>query len=164
MAVPIGAILKKAAVALGSNKKVLKTITGIALGIVVIVCMPIIALLGIFSGGADIEIDTGAVYDRIEGWQPDAESVFETVEEKMEESGFSEEQIEQARALYSFTLFRFAGEENFAERLAGCFAAGQTDEELISSINAEFGTAITSEEFCTVMEEWRAQKEGDGKG
>ena len=158
MAVPIGAILKKAAVALGSNKKVLKTIAGIALGIVVIVCMPIIALLGIFSGGADIEIDTGAVYDRIEGWQPDA------VEEKMEESGLSEEQIEQARALYSFTLFRFAGEENFAERLAGCFAAGQTDEELISSINAEFGTAITSEEFRTVMEEWRAQKEGNGKG
>ena len=95
MAVPIGAILKKAAVALGSNKKVLKTIAGIALGIVVIVCMPIIALLGIFSGGADIEIDTGAVYDRIEGWQPDAESVFETVEEKMEESGLSEEQIKE---------------------------------------------------------------------
>lgn len=51
MAFPIAAILKKAAIAVGSNKKVLKTVGCIALGLVVIICMPIAAVLGIFSGG-----------------------------------------------------------------------------------------------------------------
>ena len=49
MAVPVAAILKKVAVAVGSNKSVLKTVCGIVLGIIFIVLMPIIALLGLFS-------------------------------------------------------------------------------------------------------------------
>ena len=52
MAFPIAAILKKAAIAVGSNKKVLKTVGCIVLGLVVIICMPMAAVLGIFSGGA----------------------------------------------------------------------------------------------------------------
>ena len=85
MAVPVAAILKKVAVAVGSNKNVLKTVCGIVLGIVVIVCMPIIALLGIFSGDTEIVIDTGPIYDWVEEGQPEFESTFQEVEEKMGE-------------------------------------------------------------------------------
>lgn len=56
MAFPIAAILKKAAIAVGSNKKVLKTVGCIVLGLVVIICMPMAAVLGIFSGGAGIDM------------------------------------------------------------------------------------------------------------
>lgn len=88
MAVPVAAILKKVAVAVGSNKNVLKTVCGIVLGIIFIVLMPIIALLGIFSGDADIEIDTEPIYDRIEEGQTEFTEMFDEIEEKMAEAVF----------------------------------------------------------------------------
>ena len=162
MAVPVAAILKKVAVAVGSNKKVLKTVCGIALGIVVIVCMPIIALLGIFSGDTEIVIDTGPIYDWVEEEQPEFESTFQEVEEKMSDAGFSEERIEEARILYEYSLFRFSTEENFTDRFVGCFAEEQTDEELIAAVNAEFGTTIKPEEFRDIADEAKKQKEEGG--
>ena len=159
MAVPVAAILKKVAVAVGSNKNVLKTVCGIVLGIVVIVCMPIIALLGIFSGDTEIVIDTGPIYDWVEEGQPEFESTFQKVEEKMSDAGFSEERIEEAQILYAYSLFRFSEEENFTDRFVGCFAEKQTDEELIAAVNAEFGTAILPEEFRDIVDEVKKQKE-----
>lgn len=159
MAVPVAAILKKVAVAVGSNKNVLKTVCGIVLGIVVIVCMPIIALLGIFSGDTEIVIDTGPIYDWVEEGQPEFESTFQKVEEKMSDAGFSEERIEEAQILYAYSLFRFSEEENFTDRFVGCFAEEQTDEELIAAVNAEFGTAILPEEFRDIVDEVKKQKE-----
>ena len=159
MAVPVAAILKKVVVAVGSNKNVLKTVCGIVLGIVVIVCMPIIALLGIFSGDTEIVIDTGPIYDWVEEGQPEFESTFQKVEEKMSDAGFSEERIEEAQILYAYSLFRFSEEENFTDRFVGCFAEEQTDEELIAAVNAEFGTAILPEEFRDIVDEVKKQKE-----
>lgn len=159
MAVPVAAILKKVAVAVGSNKNVLKTVCGIVLGIVVIVCMPIIALLGIFSGDTEIVIDTGPIYDWVGEGQPEFESTFQEVEEKMGDAGFSEERIEEAQILYAYSLFRFSEEENFTDRFVGCFAEEQTDEELIAAVNAEFGTAILPEEFRDIVDEVKKQKE-----
>ena len=156
MAFPIAAILKKAAIAVGSNKKVLKTVGCIALGLVLIICMPIAAVLGIFSGGAGI--DTG----KIEIPQEEvlqAEETMELIEEELLEKGFSEERIEEAMVLFSFCLFQFTEEENFAERLAGCFETEQTDEELITAINAEFGTDILPEEFRDLVNEIQKEEE-----
>ena len=159
MAVPVAAILKKVVVAVGSNKNVLKTVCGIVLGIIFIVLMPIIALLGIFSGDADIEIDTEPIYDRIEEGRTEFTEMFDEIEEKMAEAGFSEERIEEARILYEYSLFRFSTEENFTDRFVGCFAEEQTDEELIAAVNAEFGTTIKPEEFRDLADEAKKQKE-----
>ena len=56
MSATVAVALKKLAVAVVSNPKVLKTIGGIILGVIIIIAMPIVAVLGIFSG--DINIDT----------------------------------------------------------------------------------------------------------
>lgn len=159
MAVPVAAILKKVALAVGSNKNVLKTVCGIVLGIVIIVCMPIFALLGIFSGDTDIVIDTGPIYDWSEEGQTQFTEVFDEIDGKMTEAGFSEERIEEAQILYAYSLFRFSEEENFTSRFVGCFAEEQTDEELIAAVNAEFGTAILPEEFRDIVDEVKKQKE-----
>ena len=131
MAFPIAAILKKAAIAVGSNKKVLKTVGCIALGLVVIICMPMAAVLGIFSGGAGL--DTGKIEIPQEEILQEEETM-ERIEEKMLEKGFGGERIEEAMVLFSFSLLQFSEEENFAERLAGCFETEQTDEELITAV------------------------------
>lgn len=59
----VGAALKKIAVALLGNPKVLKTIGGIVLGLIIIIVMPVVAIVSIFNG--DIEIDTNAFYTGI---------------------------------------------------------------------------------------------------
>ncbi len=57
MSATIGAALKKIAVALLTDKKVLKTIGGIILGIIIIVVMPIIAVVSVFNGIMYIDTD-----------------------------------------------------------------------------------------------------------
>ena len=53
----IGAALKKIAVALLTDKKVIKTIGGIVIGIIIIVVMPIVAVVSVFNGSMDIDAD-----------------------------------------------------------------------------------------------------------
>lgn len=53
----IGAALKKIAVSLLTDKKVIKTIGGIIISVIIIVVMPIIAVVSIFNGSMDIDTD-----------------------------------------------------------------------------------------------------------
>ena len=67
MGATVAAALKKIAVAILTNPKVLKTIGGIVLGILIIIIMPIVAVVSIFSG--DVDIDYGRLDEIIvETW------------------------------------------------------------------------------------------------
>ncbi len=55
MSATVGAALKKILVALLSDPKVIKTIFGIIIGIIIIVVMPIIAVVSVFNGSMDID-------------------------------------------------------------------------------------------------------------
>ena len=57
MSATIGAALKKIAVSLLTDKKVIKTIGGIVIGIIIIVVMPIVAVVAVFNGSMDIDTD-----------------------------------------------------------------------------------------------------------
>ena len=57
MSATVGAALKKIAVALLTDKKVIKTIGGIVIGIIIIVVMPIVAVVSVFNGSMDIDTD-----------------------------------------------------------------------------------------------------------
>ena len=50
MSATVGAALKKIAVSLLTDKKVLKVVGGIVLGIIIIIVMPIVAIVSIFNG------------------------------------------------------------------------------------------------------------------
>lgn len=56
MSASVAAALKKIAVYVFTDKKALKTVTGIILGIIIILSTPIIATVAFLNGG--IEIDT----------------------------------------------------------------------------------------------------------
>ena len=57
MSATVAAALKKIAVYILTDKKALKVVGGIVLGIIIIIIMPIVAIVSIFNGS--IEIDTG---------------------------------------------------------------------------------------------------------
>ena len=64
--------------------------------------------------------------------------------------------MEEAQTLYVFALHDEAEEDGFVERLIGCFTiADQTDEELVSAVNTEFGKDIKTEDFQNAVAEFR---------
>lgn len=123
MAVPIIPILKKVAVAIVSDKKGRKVVIGIVLGIIFVIMMPIIAIMGIFSGGIDLGLDD--INSLIEQQQTVGESTLTAIEESMLDEGYSQLKVEEAQAIYLLALF------------------DKTDEEKIVRIQAEhYGVEI----------------------
>ena len=154
MAAPaIVPIIKKVASVVLSDKKGRKAVLMIIGIVLVIIILPIIALLGIFSGGIDLGLDD--INSMVQEQQQVGEATLVAIEEAMLDEGYSQLRVEEAQAVYLLALFDKSDEENFVERLVGCFEEEQTDAELIASVNAEFGTAITPSEFTEALKEVR---------
>ena len=153
MAAPIIPILKKIAVALVSDKKGRKWLLGIILGVLFLILMPIIAVLGIFSGG--IDLNTDGLFDKIYEQQAQMEIVAQEIEAEMLNAGYTQVEVQEAQTLYLFALHDEGEEDGFVLRLVGCFEADQTDEELVQKVNTEFGKEITTEDFQNAVQEFR---------
>ena len=57
MSATVAAVLKKIAVYIFTDKKALKTVCGIVLGIIITIIMPIATVIGIFNGNINIDTD-----------------------------------------------------------------------------------------------------------
>ena len=80
MSATVAAALKKIAVAVLTNKKLRRVVLGIILGIIIIIMMPMVAILSIFSG--DIDIDTDRLQDIVMEEMSDEEKAkLQTVED-----------------------------------------------------------------------------------
>ena len=160
MAVPIIPILKKVGVAVLSNKKGRKTVLYIVLTVTIIVMLPVIAVMGIFSN--DVSIDTS----EIDGIMQEREKIeaerHAEIERVMTVAGYSEIKIREAQAIYSFALFDIAGND-LAQKLSECFSA-ETDEELLEKLTTAFGTNFAYEEIIAVLESVRQEYENERSG
>lgn len=152
MSATVAAALKKIAAYVLTDKKALKAVLGAVLVVVIAVVMPIVAVLGIFSGSVDVDMG------RFEEIFKDnySDSIMVEIEEKMLSAGHSHLNVKEAQVLYSLVLFPKAEQVDFVDTLVSCFAEGQTDEQLISKINAAFETTISASDFTSVMENIRA--------
>ena len=160
MSATVAAALKKIAVAVLTDKKLRRTVLGIILGVIIIIIMPVAAVISLFNG--DIEIDT----DRLQALvvenlsaeeQAKLQKVEDTmfgIEEKMNAAGFTG-RVKEAQVLYVLALSDHAAEDGFIDKLVGCFAADQSDEQLIAAVNTAFGTELASENFTKIMENIR---------
>lgn len=157
MSATVAAALKKIAVSLLTNPKVLKTIGGIVLGIIIIIIMPIVAIVSIFNG--DIEIDTDRLQTMVvENLSAEEQAKLQFVEDTMygiedamTEAGHSAQRVKEAQVLYVLVLSDYAAEDGFVSKLVGCFAEDQTDGQLIAAVNSAFGTELTAEDFTKLM-------------
>lgn len=162
MSATVAAALKKLSAVVLSDKNNLKTAVGIIIGIIVIIVMPIAAVLSIFSG--DINIDTNRLQQMItesltseeEDNMKFIEDTMLTLDKKMTDAGFHD-RVKEAQVLYVLALSDYSKEDGFTDKLVGCFAADQTDEQLISAVNEAFGTDIKSEDFTKIMNDIRAK-------
>ena len=88
------------------------------------------------------ELDVGSL-----GFLESSNSVLTQLQEALKEAGFGFEEFRKAQALYWLALSPYAEEDDFVQKLVGCFAPDQTNEELVANVNAAFGTDIDPEEF-----------------
>lgn len=162
MSATVAAALKKLSAVVLSDKKNLKTAVGIIIGIIVIIVMPIAAVLSIFSGDMNIDTDrlqqmiTESLTSEEEDNLKFIEDTMLTLDEKMTDTGFRD-RVKEAQVLYVLALSDYSREDGFTDKLVGCFAADQTDEQLILAVNEAFGTDINSEDFTKIMNDIRAK-------
>ena len=90
-------ILKKVASVVLSDKKGRKAVLMIVGIVLVIIILPIIALLGIFSGGIDLGLND--INSLVQEQQQVGESTLTAIEEQMLEAGYSELRVEEAQAV-----------------------------------------------------------------
>lgn len=79
-----------------------------------------------------------------------------SLDKKMTDAGFRD-RVKEAQVLYVLALSDYSKEDGFTDKLVGCFAADQTDEQLILAVNEAFGTDINSEDFTKIMNDIRAK-------
>lgn len=162
MGAAVGAALKKIAFAILSEPKVLKNILFAILVVVVAMLLPTIFVVSIFSG--DFEVDTASLQQYVEenlsaadiALLTSVEDTMEAIEEAVIEAELGSE-VRSAQVLYIMALSDYAGQSGFVSRLVSCFAEDQTDSQLISRINVEFGTDIAVQDFSNVMRNIRSR-------
>ena len=148
-------ILKKLALSLFTDRKALKTVGGIILGILVMIAMPIAAVTAVFSG--DIKLDLEELKARVEAEIPDhalagsrvLSEKLDEISEAMTQAGLAE-YTSSAQNISIVFLSDHMTESDFAIRLAGCYQKGQTNESFLSVLNETFGTSISVDELFTV--------------
>lgn len=157
----IGAALKKIAVALLKNPKVLKVVVGIVLGIIFIIIMPVIAVVSVFNGG--VEIDTNKLQQYIqENVSAEQEQQFEKMEKTMTkvEKRLADKKLSkyntQAEVIYLMCLVDKSEDENFVKDFASCFKKNQSQDELINAVNEKFQLNINQDEFSQIMQTIKA--------
>lgn len=161
MSATVAAALKKLAVYILTDKKALKVVVGIVLGIIIIIIMPIVAVVSIFNG--DINIDTDRLQEMVvqdlsaeeHAKLQFIEDTMNGIETAMKDAGFTG-RVKEAQVLYVTALDHKSHESDFVSKLVGCFTDDQTDEQLVESVNSAFGTNIKTEDFSNIMGNIRA--------
>lgn len=157
MSATIGAALKKIAVALLTDKKVIKTIGGIVIGIIIIVVMPIVAVVSVFNGSMDIDTDklNQSIQENISAEQMEnlqlINDTMTEVENQLKNKKLSDYNT-QAEVIYLFSLSDKSEDEDFVKNFVSCFKKNQSDEDLINAVNQKFGTEIKYDEFQKMMQ------------
>ena len=153
----IGAALKKIAVSLLTDKKVIKIIGGIIIGIIIVVIMPIIAVISIFNGRMDIDTDklSQSIQENISAEQmANFQLINDTmteVEKQLDKKELSDCNT-QAEVIYLFSLSDKSKDKDFVKNFVSCLKKNQSDEDLIKTVTVKFGTEIEYSEFQKLMQ------------
>lgn len=156
MSATIGAALKKIAVAILLDKKNWEKIACLVVAIFMLVMFPAVALAAVISmEDADFtspEVQAKVILSLTEEQIDELTLIEDTVNAlHTAMTGRTPEQIKAAEVLYILALSEYAKEPGFVAKLVGCFADGQTDEQLIAEVNTVFGTELDPEDFSAIM-------------
>ena len=157
MSATIGAALKKIAVALATDRRNWEKIGIVLLAVLLLFLLPVLSVEAVFQGDFDWDSPelVSAVMEDLDigslGFLEFSDSVLTQLQDALKDAGFGFDEFRKAQALYWLALSPFGEEPDFVEKLVGCFAPDQTNEELIANVNTAFGTDIDPEEFDKIL-------------
>lgn len=152
MAVPVAAIVKKAAEILANSKKGRKFI-GYTVGIAVfLLLLPVIVIYGLFSWmpGGEVSIDQSRVIaalpsDQREVWQYQDE-VMQRIADEFTERNLTKN-IRLAQAVYYLKLTeQELSDADFCSKLADCFS--NADADVYGNIQSAFGVTFSEQDIA----------------
>ena len=116
-----------------------------------------------FSSGG-VRIDTGRLMPLVlQNMSPEGKAKLEKVEATMNQieaaimaKGLDHSRVKEAQVLYILALSDISDQPGFVDTLVSCFWEGQSDGQLIDSINSTFGKNIRASDFTKIMEGIRA--------
>lgn len=160
MSAAVGAALKKIAVALLTDKRVLKAVGMILLILAVILILPFAAIAAIFSGS--IEVNVSDFQQRVEenlsaedsALLQGTEDTMNAIDTALTNAGMPN-RVGEAQVLYIMALGNYANQPDFVSRLVSCFQENQTDAQLVALVNQTFGTSIAVEDFTNAVQNIR---------
>lgn len=152
MSAAVGAALKKIAISIVSNPKVLKKILIWVLVLLFAFFTPLLAIYTVLTG--ELQVDTDRLLEIYE------ESINDELIEEFQKMNDTMEEIEdalddadlkgnyrEAQVLCALGLFEFSDESDFTSSLVYCFENSEDDKDLVESINDTFGCDISYDEF-----------------
>ena len=142
MSATLGAALKKIAVALLADRKNWEKLAVALFAVLLLFLLPVLSVEAIFQ--ADIDWDSPELVSAV------LEELTQ-LQNALKEAGFGFDEFRKAQALYWLALSPYAKEDDFVQKLVGCFAPDQTNEELVANVSAAFGTDIAPEEFEKIL-------------
>lgn len=157
MSATLGAALKKIAVALLTDRRNWEKIAIALFSVILLFLLPVLSVLAIFQGNFDWDSPemVSTVMEELDvdslGFLEASNSVLAQLQTALKEAGSGFDEFRKAQALYFLALSPYAEEDNFVQKLVGCFAPDQTTEELVVNVNAVFGTNIDPEEFERIL-------------
>ena len=157
MSATLGAALKKIAVALLTDRKNWEKLAVALFAVLLLFLLPILSVEAIFQ--ADMDWDSpelvSAVLEELDvgslGFLETSNNILTQLQNALKEAGFGFDEFRKAQALYWLALSPYAEEDDFVQKLVGCFAPDQTNEELVVNVNTAFGTDIDPEDFEKIL-------------
>ena len=126
MSATVAAALKKIAVSILTNPKILKNVLCIVLVLVIALATPLLAVYAALTGKVEVDID-GIAENYVENLDDAQVRELLKMNDTMlaVESALNEAELgglyREAQVLYALGLFDFSDNENFASDLASCF-------------------------------------------
>lgn len=155
-------VVIKAAATVLTDKKLLKIVGGIILGVLIIIFIPIFTLLALFDGTSNLPLSQvgSAVMGQLDDEQraklQHVNTTMISIENSMISAGYTGTRITEAQILFNMALYDQSFEPGFVDKLVGCFAPNQTDAQIVAAVNSAFGVNISVTDFTNMMGSVRA--------
>ena len=150
MSITVGAAAKKVAVAVITDPKVMKKIVGIVIGIIVIICMPIVALVSICNGTMNIDTDklTASIKQSVTDEQNATFKLYNDTMEKVEKQLKNKHLSKYntlAEIIYLFYLTDKSKDKDFVKDYVSCFKKDYSNADVVNAVNKKFGKEVELE-------------------
>ena len=151
-----GAVIKKIVIAKVTDPKVARIICGTAIGLVLAIIMPVLAVVSVLNGSVrfDTEKLNQIIEQRLEDKHGKDIVLYNDTMQKVE-SALKKQHLEKfntlAEVLFLFYLSEKSEEKDFVKKYVSCFDKKSKREDVVKAVSKKFKVKISTEDLDKLM-------------